>query len=100
MLYLLTIFGLSAAALIVGFLAFRADADATITRVFLWGLIPALVVQGWMLIQIARLLGAEGRRTSAVSNVLGAILLIGYFVCIGLWILVLLRPMLEEVPTV
>jgi hypothetical protein len=95
MMYLLTIFALSAASLAVGVLAFRAEAGAAITRVYLWGLLPVLAAQAWMLIQVARQLGVEGRRTSAIANVLGGMLLVGYFVCIGLWVLVLLRPMLE-----
>jgi hypothetical protein len=81
--------------LVMGVLAYRAAQPGAVTTGFLWGMFPAMAIEGWLVFRAVRCLGAEGRSVSKTGGLLGVALLIGYFGSIGLWILVLLRPFAE-----
>ena len=98
-----TIYLVAASAIGLGVLAmaavvYRGQAEAidTLKTAFTWGFVPAMALQAWLLIRMARCVGREQRPFSIGAVVtIGAVMLIGAFLSIGVWTLVLLQPMLD-----
>lgn len=75
-------------------IAIVATKSAVLMTVFRWGLIPTLAVQAWLLLRSARQVRLEQRPLPRGARWSMIAMLIAYFVCIGIWIIVLLSPML------
>lgn len=86
------IIGMAALATAIMLVATKSELLTTLYR---WGLIPALAIQAWLLIRSAKQVRLEQRALPPLVRLPMVAMLIAYFVCIGIWIIVILNPMLK-----
>ena len=92
--YFTAAFMIGMAALAVAITAVASKSESWIT-VYRWGLIPTLAAQAWLLLRSAKQIRLEQRALPPMVKLPMIAMLIAYFACIGTWIIVLLRPMLQ-----